>query len=129
MSLSTDEPPARSQRVITDLAEAVEHFPATGIAQQIHGHDHVNRAGRLKLRHIPVQIATAQGVPLLFFFGQLNHRRRDIDARDLRGPSLFDQARVESLATGDIQHRLAANIAQQIEQGVALDIFPKRKLF
>ena len=112
---------------MTDLTESAELLPGSGVVQQIHGHDEVDRSRWLDRRDVLMQIRAAQGMPQFFLFRQPNHLRRDIDARDVGCSSLFEQARVEPVPAGHVQHLLAANVSQHLEQCVPLNVFPKRE--
>ena len=127
VDVDADKLATRSQRVMTDLAEAAELLAASGVVEQIHRHHEVDRTGRIERRDIRLHIPAAERLPPLFF-SELNHPRRDVYARDLRCPGALEQARVKPLAAGHVQDCFPAHIAQQLEQGVLLDMLPERQV-
>jgi hypothetical protein len=65
-----------------------------------------------------------RGFFLSILFRQSNHLHGDVNARDLRGSCPFQEARVEPVSAGHVQHLFASNVSQDLEQRVPLDHLP-----
>ena len=128
--VESDEPSARPQRVAADPQEAEELFPGAGVVQQIHGHDEVRGPGLgLEIGGVLTEIRAAQRVPLFLAPGQADHLGGDVDPGDPDGAGPLEQAGVEALPAGEVQHRHIPDVPQRLEQRVALDGLPERELF
>ena len=124
-----DDPSAGPQRVVADLQEAQQPGRGSGVVQQVHGHHQVRRPGfRIEVGDVPVEIRAAERVPRLLALGQADHLRRNVDPGDAGGAGPPEQAGVEAAAAGEVEHRGAPDVPQRLEQRVALDGLPERKL-
>ena len=114
---------------MADPQKAEQLVAGSGVVQQVHGHDHVRRAGlRLEIGDVAAEIRAAERVSRFLPLGQTDHLHRDVDAGDGGGAGPLEQAGVEARAAGEVQHVQPADVTERLEQRVALDGLPERKL-
>ena len=72
--VEADESSSRPQRVMTNLTDSTELLPGSGVVQEIHPHDEVDRSRRLERRDVLMQIHTAQGMLSEAIMHETDHR-------------------------------------------------------
>ena len=119
--VETDEPAPRPERAVAGREEAVQLGPGPGVVQQIDRGDDVDGRRRRERRGIGADVAAAEGVPSFFRLREGDHLRRYIDAGHAGGAGSLELARIDAFAAGEVQHRPVPQVAQQLDQRVALD--------
>ncbi len=93
-------------------AEAQEFPGRARVVEQVCGHHKIHTFSRLEGGNVRTHIPAAERLSPFTVLGKLDHAFGHVDPRDLCSTRLPEQARVETVPAGKVQHGSAADIAE-----------------
>ncbi len=117
-----------SQNGLPRSAGSREMSSQPGVVQEVHGDDQVHRTFRLVFGRIGADVAAPERVLPFLPLGQPNHFSGDIHSCHIVGAGNPEQSGVEPLPAREVQYAQPANVTEGLEERVALDVPPERKL-
>ncbi len=93
------------------MAESPELLTSSGVVEQVHRYHEVDLLLRLERRNVRLYVFATEWMASFFVFGESSHRRRDVDARDLRRASLLEQAPIKPVPAGQVEDLSPSHVA------------------